>query len=54
MAYLSIRMDTYVQEQMDIEDSFAELKTAPIEIVGRLVEVSNASHLCNVGNENAI
>ena len=47
-------MDTYVQEQMDIEDSFAQLKTAPIEIVGRLVDASNASLFCKVGNVNAI
>lgn len=47
-------MDTYVQGQMDIEDSFAQLNTAPIEIVGRLVDASNASLFCKVGNVNAI
>lgn len=47
-------MDTYVQGQMDIEDSFAQLNTAPIEIVGRLVDASNASLFCKVGDVNAI
>lgn len=39
---------------MDIEDSFNQLVTGPIEIVGRLVDASNASLFCKVGNVNAI
>ena len=39
---------------MDIEDSFDQLVTGPIEIVGRLVDASNASLFCKVGNVNAI
>ena len=48
------RMDICVQELMDIEDSFDQLVTGPIEIVGRLVDASNASLFCKVGNVNAI
>lgn len=47
-------MDICVQELMDIEDSFNQLVTGPIEIVGRLVDASNASLFCKVGNVNAI
>lgn len=47
-------MDICVQELMDIEDSFDQLVTGPIEIVGRLVDASNASLFCKVGNVNAI
>lgn len=47
-------MDIYVQELMDIEDSFQQLSTAPIEILGRLVDASNASLFCKVGKVNAI
>lgn len=39
---------------MDIEDSFDQLVTGPVEIVGRLVDASNASLFCKVGNVNAI
>lgn len=47
-------MDICVQELMDIEDSFDQLVTGPVEIVGRLVDASNASLFCKVGNVNAI
>lgn len=44
-------MDTYVPEQMVTEDNFRE---APIEVIGRLVDASNASLFCRVGDVNAI
>ena len=46
-------MDTYVQGQMVI-DVNAELLNSEIELVGRIVDASNASIFCKVGAVNAI
>ena len=47
-------MDTYVQELMAIADNLLELQTGEIEIVGRIVDASNASIYCKVGKVSAI
>ena len=47
-------MDTSVQEQMAIVDNFDSLTNGEIEIIGRLVDASNASIYCKVGDVNAI
>lgn len=47
-------MDTYVQEQMATVDKFDALTNGEIEIVGRLVDASNASIYCKVGEVSAI
>ena len=47
-------MDTYVQELMAIADNLIELQTGEIEIVGRIVDASNASIYCKVGEVSAI
>jgi len=39
---------------MVTEDNLSTLENAPIEIVGRLVDASNASLFCKVGSVNAI
>ena len=47
-------MDTSVQEQMATVDNFDALTNGEIEIVGRLVDASNASIYCKVGEVSAI
>ena len=47
-------MDTSVQEQMAIVDKLDSLTNGEIEIIGRLVDASNASIYCKVGDVNAI
>ena len=47
-------MDTSVQEQMATVDNFDALTNGEIEIVGRLVDASNASIYCKVGGVSAI
>ena len=47
-------MDTSVQEQMATDDNFDALTNGEIEIVGRLVDASNASIYCKVGGVSAI
>ena len=47
-------MDIYVLGQMDIADKLLELETGEIEIVGRIVDASNASIYCKVGGVSAI
>ena len=47
-------MDIYVQEQMVTADKIHELEHGEIEIVGRLVNASNASLYCRVGTVFAI
>ena len=47
-------MDISVQEQMATVDNFDALTNGEIEIVGRLVDASNASIYCKVGGVSAI
>ena len=47
-------MDIYVQGQMAIVDRLQELQNGEIEIVGRIVDASNASIYCRVGDISAI
>ena len=47
-------MDTSVQEQMATVDNFDALTNGEIEIVGRLVDASNASIYCKIGGVSAI
>jgi hypothetical protein len=47
-------MGIYVQELMDIEDNRQQLENAPIEIIGRIFDATNASLFCKVGKVNAI
>ena len=47
-------MDISVQEQMATVDNFDALTNGEIEIVGRLVDASNASIYCKVGSVSAI
>lgn len=47
-------MGIYVRGQMVIADKIAELESGDIEIVGRLVNASNASLYCRVGTVSAI
>ena len=47
-------MDISVQEQMAIVDKLDSLTNGDIEIVGRLVDASNASIYCKVGAVSAI
>ena len=47
-------MDISVQEQMATDDNFDALTNGEIEIVGRLVDASNASIYCKVGGVSAI
>ena len=47
-------MGIYVQGQMAIADKLQELQNGEIEIVGRIVDASNASIYCKVGEVSAI
>jgi hypothetical protein len=47
-------MDIYVPGQMAIEDKLDELTNGEIDVVGRLVNASNASLYCRVGEVFAI
>ena len=47
-------MGIYVRGQMVIADKIVELQNGDIEIVGRLVNASNASLYCRVGTVSAI
>lgn len=47
-------MDIFVLEQMATVDNFDALTNGEIEIVGRLVDASNASIYCKVGGVSAI
>lgn len=47
-------MDIYVRGQMVTADKIHELERGDIEIVGRLVNASNASLYCRVGSVSAI
>lgn len=51
-------MDTFVRGQMAIDDklnsAIEELQSGEIEVLGRLVDASNASLFCRIGTVNAI
>jgi hypothetical protein len=47
-------MGIYAQGQMAIVDKLQELQNGEIEIVGRIVDASNASIYCKVGDVSAI
>lgn len=47
-------MDTCVHALMVTDDKISELKTGQIEVIGRIVDASNASLLCNAGSLKAI
>lgn len=47
-------MDIYVRGQMVIADKIRELEIGEIEVIGRLINASNASLYCRVGSVSAI